>query len=160
MEGTTKRIKWLLFVKSPSLYHEINNEAGSQKAWASFTNDTLKELPMPLTEIKIDPQTPSTFPHMNQLFTLNTNLTIKPRFSRLPHKIQNLESGVFLVASKLENPFRSGATNTWSLGWSKDKVKDRYEYAPWKVVPLCKQWKPRSKTSLSRCTFINFIMIK
>jgi len=32
MEGTTKRIKWLLFVKSSGLYHEINNEAGSQKA--------------------------------------------------------------------------------------------------------------------------------
>ncbi|KAK8473220.1 hypothetical protein PHAVU_001G083050 [Phaseolus vulgaris] len=43
---------------------------------------------MPLTEIKIDPQSPSTFPHMNQLSTLNTNLTTKPRFSRLPHKMQ------------------------------------------------------------------------
>lgn len=43
---------------------------------------------MPLTEIKIDPQTPFSFPHMNQLSTLNTNLTIKPRFSRLSHKMQ------------------------------------------------------------------------
>lgn len=46
---------------------------------------------MPLTEIKIDPQSPSTFPHMNQLSTLNTNL---------PHKMQIRKVGFWGIKNQ------------------------------------------------------------
>ena len=63
-----------------------------------------------------------------------------------------------------KRPFRSEETLVEVSVWlgSKDKVKGWYEYAPWKVVPLCKQWKPRSKTktSLSSLYFLLILLIE
>ncbi|KAK7336181.1 hypothetical protein VNO77_16714 [Canavalia gladiata] len=61
---------------------------------------------MPLTEIKIDPQHPFTFPHMNQF---SSNLTIKSRSSKIPPKIQTQKVGLFgiKIKSNQNPPFRS-----------------------------------------------------
>lgn len=106
------------FVKSPDLYHETNNEAGSQKAWASFTNDTLKELPMPLTEIKIDPKNPSTFfPHMNQFSTLSTQIWQQPNQDVLGFhtRCKCGKWGSKSKPKKEKRPFRSGLKS--QLAW-------------------------------------------